>query len=146
MKLSILSALSIVLLTSCGRPSGEDQTTTSEADSTDVNRVLYDQVMDIHDEVMPRMEDIEALKRKLKDQIAASPTLVEEERRKLERRIANLDSVGQLMWDWMHEFSPLPDSLGQEAAREYYESELERIKQVREAMLGILEEEKGRKN
>lgn len=114
-------------------------------DSTDVNQVLYDQVMDIHDEVMPKMSDIEALKKKLKDQIASSPDLVIEERKKLERRIANLDSVGRMMWDWMHQFSPPADSLGEEAYREYMESQMEKVKKVREAMLEIITTEGGGK-
>jgi regulator of replication initiation timing len=140
MKQLFFPALIVLTLLACGRPS-DSQTGASEADSTDANKVLYDQLMDIHDEVMPKMEDIEALKRKLKEQIAASPGMITEERQKLERRIANLDSVGNLMMDWMHKFSPLPDSLGKEAGREYLEGEMEKIKQVREAMLGIIEQE-----
>ncbi len=136
--------VSVVVLTlsGCGGQTQENQNGSSDADNADPNQVLYDQVMDIHDEVMPRMEDLYALKKKLQDQIAASPTMVDEERKKLEHRIANLDSVGNLMMDWMHQFSPLPDSLGQEAARDYLEGEMERIKVVREAMLGIIEQEK----
>lgn len=138
----LLSALLALTILSCGRPSGENQSDGSGSDSTDANKVLYDQVMDIHDEVMPQMEDIEALKRKLKDQIAATPDMVEEERKKLEQRISNLDSVGQMMWDWMHQWQPVADSLDAESVREYLESEMEKIKRVREAMLGIIEEEK----
>lgn len=141
MKYPIMLAVSIFLF-SCGGPSKEHHDHGSVADSTDSNQVLYDQVMDIHDEVMPKMEDIYALKKKLQDQIAASPAMVDEERKKLEKRIANLDSVGNLMMDWMHHFSPVPDSLGTEAAREYLEGEMEKIKVVRDAMLGIIEEEK----
>lgn len=145
MKLLLPALFSLVLL-SCGRPSGENQADNAGADSTDANKVLYDQVMEIHDEVMPQMEDIEAFKRKLKDQIAASPTMIEEERKKLEKRISNLDSVGQMMWDWMHQWQPVADSLDAESAREYLESEMEKIKRVRDAMLGIIEEEKKKGN
>lgn len=142
MKQRLLTVLFSFLLIACGRPSGENQSGSSDADSTDANKVLYDQVMEIHDEVMPKMEDIETLKRKLKDQIAASPDMVVEQRKKLEKRIANLDSVGNMMMDWMHQWSPVADSLDAEAARDYLESEMEKIKRVREAMLGIIEEEK----
>ena len=100
--------------------------------------------MDIHDEVMPRMEDIYSLKKKLQDEIAASPDMAAEERVNLENRIANLDSVSNMMMDWMHRFSPLPDTVSQEAAREYLESEMDKIRKVREAMLEIIEAEKGR--
>jgi regulator of replication initiation timing len=128
------------LLAGCGGPP-RDSTSTTPSDTTDVNQVLYDQVMDIHDEVMPKMNDIEAFKKKLKDQIAASPNLVPEERKKLERRISNLDSVGHMMMDWMHHFEPPADSLGAEAYREYMEAQMEKVKKVREAMLEIIKSE-----
>ena len=137
-----LTLLLAAVLLGCGGPAKEHQNHASVADSTDPNQVLYDQVMDIHDEVMPKMEDIYLLKKKLQDQIAASPAMVDEERKKLEKRIANLDSVGNLMMNWMNHFSPVPDSLGAEAAREYLEGEMEKIKVVRDAMLGIIEAEK----
>lgn len=136
----ILFLVLATLLAGCGNPP-RDSTTTPQGDSTDVNQVLYDQVMDIHDEVMPKMNDIEAYKKKLKDQIATGPDLVPEERKKLERRISNLDSVGRMMMDWMHHFDPPADSLGAEAYREYMEAQMEKVKKVREAMLEIINSE-----
>jgi regulator of replication initiation timing len=138
--LFLLIALAIF---SCGRPSAEQSSSATDADTTSTNQALYDQVMDIHDEVMPKMEDIYTLKKKLQDQIAATPDMVVEEKQALEKRIARLDSVGNLMMDWMHKFSPVPDTVGQEAAREYLESEMEKIRKVREAMLEAIESEKG---
>ncbi len=128
---------------SCGKPSGDQSTSTSDMDTTSTNQALYDQVMDIHDEVMPKMEDIYTLKKKLQDQIAATPDMVVEEKQALEKRIARLDSVGNLMMDWMHKFSPVADTVDQEVAREYLESEMEKIRRVREAMLEAIESEKG---
>lgn len=139
----ILFLLVLLAILSCGKPSGEQNTSTSDTDTTSTNQALYDQVMDIHDEVMPKMEDIYTLKKKLQDQIAATPDMVVEEKQALERRIARLDSVGNLMMDWMHKFSPVPDSVDQEIAREYLESEMERIRKVREAMLEAIASEKG---
>lgn len=140
MRLNKLLILVVLVALGCGKPatSHDDH----PGDSTDTNRALYDEVMDIHDQVMPKMSDIYALKKQLQDQIAASPQLVDEERKKLEKRISNLDSVGQLMMAWMHDFSPLPDSADQESAREYLESEMEKIKKVRDAMLEAIEAEK----
>ncbi len=128
-------------LLGCGNPSQETQNGASDADS-DPNQVLYDQVMDIHDEVMPKTEDLHNLKKSLQEQIAAAPDMVMEERQKLERRIARLDSVDKMMMDWMHYFN-FPDSLTDEAKREYLESQMEKIKQVREAILETIASEKG---
>ena len=36
------------------------------------------------------------------------------------------------MMVWMRNFNPLPDSLGEEQAKEYLEDEMEKIKKVRE--------------
>ena len=114
-----------------------------DGDSTNANRALYDQVMDIHDEVMPKVGDIYELKKKLLEKIASTPDMVAEEKSKLEKRIADLDSVGEMMMGWMHSFQPLPDTVDQERAREYLESEMEKIRKVKEAMLEIIEKEKG---
>ncbi len=141
MKMKLIFLLTVILI-GCGGPSQEGQQQASDADSSDPNQVLYDQVMDIHDEVMPKTEDLHNLKQKLQEQIAATPDMVVEERQKLEQRIARLDSVDKMMMDWMHYFS-LPDSLSSEAKREYLESQMEKIKQVREAILETIATEKG---
>lgn len=103
------------------------------------NEALYQQVMDVHDEVMPKMDDIYKLKRNLQEQIANAPEMVEAQRLKLEARIAALDSASKAMMDWMHDFNPLPDSADREEAREYLEEEMERIKQVRQTMLEAID-------
>lgn len=144
MKYLTIILFGAMIFSGCGKtgPSGHEHDA-YDSDSSDANRVLYDQVMDIHDSAMAKMGNLNALKKKLQDQIANTPGMVVEEQKKLEKRISNLDSVGQLMMDWMHRFQPLPDSVDQERAREYYESELERIKKVRDAMLEAIEREKG---
>lgn len=142
MNTRILFLLVSLAILSCGKPSGDQSTSTSDIDTTSTNQALYDQVMHIHDEVMPKMEDIYTLKKKLQDQIAATPDMVVEEKQALEKRIARLDSVGNLMMDWMHKFSPVADTVDQEVAREYLESEMEKIRRVREAMLEAIASEK----
>lgn len=107
---------------------------------------MYNSVMDTHDEVMPRIQDLYNLKKRLQDQLAANPSMEATEKAELEKRIANLDSVNNMMMDWMHHFSPLPDSASQEDAREYLEGEMEKIKKVRDAILAIIEEEKSKGN
>lgn len=125
---------------SCGGNKG-DTSSMVTSDSTDVKRVLYEQVMDIHDEVMPKIGDIEKFKQRLKDQIAKAPNMVPETRKQLERRISNLDSVGKMMWNWMHEFNMPADSVDAETYREYMEGQMEKVKKVREAMLEIIASE-----
>ncbi len=82
-----------------------------EPDST--NTILYNQVMDIHDEVMPKMEDLYNLK---KDPQSCNwrqlrmPTKSKSSNNALQRSIA----ASQLMMDWMHDFNPPADSADSE--------------------------------
>ncbi|MCW5909999.1 MAG: hypothetical protein KIT62_02935 [Cyclobacteriaceae bacterium] len=130
----------IVLLSACDKRNSS----VSETDDTrdDPNQVLYDQVMDVHDEVMPKMDEIMRLKRQLQEQIANTPGMVVERKQQLERMISNLDSAGAAMMNWMHKFNPLPDSADPEKAREYLESEMERIRSVRTLMLESIDKAK----
>ncbi|HCZ37371.1 MAG TPA: hypothetical protein DHV26_15730 [Cytophagales bacterium] len=128
-----------LLLTGCKK----NQSATSETDTSDnPNQVLYDQVMDVHDEVMPQMDEIMKLKRSLQEQIANTPDMVVERKEQLEKIISNLDSASNSMMDWMHKFNPLPDSVDQELAREYLEGEMEKIRNVKTLMLESIDKAK----
>jgi HEPN domain-containing protein len=140
--LKSLCVVGLFILVGCGK-GGEHQHTNSAAAMDDSpNQALYDQVMDVHDEVMPKMDDIMKLKRELQDKIANSPDMVVERKEQLEQVIANLDSASNAMMSWMHEFNPLPDSVDQEKAREYLESEMEQIRKVKTLTLESIEKAK----
>ena len=120
--LPVLSLFILSLVYGCGQ-------------KTQDNQSLYDEVMKVHDEVMPKMDDIYKLKQELKKQIADSSTLAGEERKTIEATILRLDSASENMMVWMRNFNPLPDSLGEEKARTYLEEQQEKIKKVKEDML-----------
>jgi hypothetical protein len=113
---------------------------TGEAAADDPNKVLYNQVMDIHDEVMPRMEDIVLLKRELKEQLEKSSDLIPEKRKEMEQKIIQLDSAGKAMMDWMNDFQP--EEYTGEELRDYLESEKERVTKVKELMLEAIQKAK----
>ncbi|MEQ1585448.1 MAG: hypothetical protein ABL895_06200 [Cyclobacteriaceae bacterium] len=137
--LKSLFIVGLLVLAACGK-GGEHEHSNSDSDTDESpNQALYDQVMDVHDEVMPKMADIMKLKRELQDKIANSPDMVIERKEQLEKVIANLDSASNAMMSWMHEFNPLPDSVDQEKAREYLESEMERIRKVKTLTMETLE-------
>ena len=96
------------------------------------NQELYDQVMQIHNEVMPKMNDLYKAKTSLKGKISSNPAMDEEEKKNITAKIAKLDSAGESMMIWMRQFSPIPDSLGEEKARAYLQNEMSRVKQVKE--------------
>lgn len=107
----------------------------------DQNKSLYNQVMDIHDEVMPSMGELNRLKRELKEKIENSPDLVADKKKEVEETILLIDSASKAMMVWMREFSPEDYTEGE--LTEYLKSEMKRVQQVKETMLDALE--KGRK-
>jgi len=130
-KLLILFTPLIVLATSCGQKKTEE----------DANKVLYNHVMDIHDEVMPSMDELYRLKKQLSEKIENSPDLVEEKRQEIEQTILLIDSASKSMMRWMRQFKPEDYKEGELA--KYLESELKQVQTVKDAMMDALE--KGRK-
>jgi hypothetical protein len=113
---------------------------TSDALEVSGNQTLYEEVMDIHDEVMPKMEDLHRKKIELLKK-AKESGVTEDQKKQYETTIARLDSASESMMVWMNEFNPIPDSVaGEEKAREYLENEMEKIKKVKENILQALQE------
>ena len=126
--------LFFLIATACQQQPGDHQHDHNDHDhhgEAGANQELYDEVMRIHDEVMPKMNDIYKLKTAKKTRLEM-PGLPEQERRQIQNDIARLDSASEGMMAWMRQFNPLPDSTGEEKARVYLESELEKVKQVSE--------------
>ncbi|MCA4895433.1 MAG: hypothetical protein ING84_10555 [Cytophagales bacterium] len=129
----LLFSILIVTALACGKSDKHDNHHDHGSASGDnPNQALYDQVMDVHDELMPQMEDLYKLKKELQEKIAATPDMVAEKKGELDQAIASLDSADMLMMDWMHKFRPLPDSVDHEKAREYLESEMEKVKKLKD--------------
>jgi hypothetical protein len=141
---------SLVVLWSCGQKSHDhdheghdhDHDEAGQPVESEGNQALYDKVMDVHDEVMPKMDDMYKLKKELEEKIASTPGMVEEKKKEIETTIVKLDSASEGMMVWMREFNPIPDSLGEEKAREYLENEMEKVKKVREDILEAIEKAK----
>jgi len=106
---------------------------------------LYDQVMDIHDEVMPKMNDIYKMKKSLQDSIKNTPDMPEETKLKFQQTILQLDSAGNSMMVWMREFNP-PDQKDEEAFNKYMEAELVSVKKMREVVMRALKNDSIKKN
>ena len=141
-KICSILLMSIITLSSC-KQSGKHEHDHDDAANTDnPNQALYDQVMDIHDEIMPKVEDVYQLKKQLQEKMASATDLAIDKKQELELIVNQLDSSDNLMMDWMHKFNPLPDSADQEKARAYLESEMEKIKKVKEFMNESIEKAK----
>jgi hypothetical protein len=143
---TVFSVAFLFTVLACGAPSNEHHVHDHDA-SDDVaeggNQALYDQVMAVHDEVMPKMNDIYKLKESLTNKIAEAPTMPAAEKEAIAGTISKLDSASESMMVWMRNFNPLPDSLGEQEAKEYLENEMEKVQRVRTNILEALEEGKG---
>ena len=133
-KCLLLAALALVW--GCGqKSSSEDHDYGSGPDTIERgNQALYDEVMKVHDEVMPKMNDIYKLKEQLKNKIANTPDMVAEKKQQIEGTISRLDSASEGMMVWMRNFNPLPDSVGEQEARDYLESEMEKWEDLSEQL------------
>lgn len=107
-----------------------------EADNSP-NQALYDEVMNIHDEVMPKMNDLHKAKISLQTRLEM-PGLGENEKQNLQNKITRIDSASESMMVWMRQFNPIPDSAGEDKARAYLENELVKVKDVKESILRAL--------
>ena len=134
----------LVIIWSCGQKSNDEH---HDHDGHDPdteeggNKALYDDVMKVHDEVMPKMDNIYKLKGQLKEKIDNTPELAADKKKEIEGIIQRLDSASEGMMVWMRKFNPPADTVvGEEQAKEYLEGEMEKIKKVRDDVRKALEE------
>ena len=99
---------------------------------------LEKEVMEVHDEVMPRMGELYTWKTRLKSKLD-SASVSEKRREELVVTINKIDSAYQGMMTWMHQYNPVPDSVNHERAREYLENEMQKIKKVRNDIVEAIE-------
>lgn len=101
------------------------------------NQELYEQVMAIHDEVMPQMDDLYKLKRELQQIHADSTALPTDQHKAIEEAISKIDSASEGMMVWMREFDP-PKGIAEADLKKYLLEQMEKVKKVREDILEAL--------
>jgi uncharacterized protein YoxC len=95
--------------------------------------VLYDQVMEVHDEIMPKMGDIMKYKKQLKikmEELAADPEMNAEKIEKVKQAITELDNSHEDMMAWMREFNPDFEGMVTEEVMQYLNEQKVKIEQV----------------
>ncbi len=101
---------------------------------------LYIQVMAVHDEVMPKMDDIMKEKSRIQDLINESSDSARVQA--LEAVIVRLNDADESMMQWMRSFDRDKFADDPEARIDYYKEELIRINEVKDTMLGAINESK----
>lgn len=102
------------------------------------NQELYEQVMAVHDEVMPKMDELYKLKRELKQlQADSTGSISDAQREDLEKAVLQIDSASEGMMVWMREFDP-PKEIAEADLKKYLLEQMEKVKKVREDMLNAI--------
>jgi hypothetical protein len=140
MNLNLSTLLAILLLTgSCAQKHQDAGEHNHHHEEATGNKALYDEVMKVHNEVMPKMDDILKLRGNLKKKITDTPEMPAEKKSAIESAIVKLDSASEGMMVWMRKFTPPTDSTTEEKAREYLEDQKVKVQKVKEDMLKAIE-------
>jgi hypothetical protein len=102
---------------------------------------LEKEVLAIHDEVMPRMSEIEELKTTLEAELMNS-SLDSSYIRAVQESIAALEAGDSLMWDWMHNFSK-PENVSEDSMMTFMTNEKEKISNVSVSMKNAISSAQG---
>ncbi len=111
---------------------------------------LYSEVMDVHDNVMPKMDEIMILKGKTNKRIKELDSLtkvnpklnVKIEKLKLDSLLTGLQAADDGMMNWMHHFDPNMKEMKEEKKVRYLEDEKIKITEVKQKTDSILEKAK----
>jgi hypothetical protein len=143
MKLISLFFFAALVALSCKPKAAETETETVEVETTTEAEVpaelqaYEDQIMKIHDEVMPKMGDINRLRNELKsikDKSGTTPMPG------LDDAIQALDKAEEWMMTWMKNYSETKNTLAPEHLGKFYEKELMKVENVKSTMLTSIEQ------
>lgn len=124
MKTIISFVFSLIILVSCQSKEKEIQ-------------LLNAEVIAIHDEVMPKMDEVMKLKSKLQQQLM-SETIEAPEKQKIQSLIIELEEADQAMMNWMRNYDSLMEGKTEEEKLSYLNTQKESIQSVKEKMLGAI--------
>ena len=102
---------------------------------------MQDEVMAIHDEVMPEMGTINRLAKELKVMVKDSLS-TQDQRIEIKKHIDALETADDAMMNWMAEYKAPGKDLSKEKATELLQKEKEKITLVRDQMLNSISDAK----
>lgn len=136
----------IVLLGTLVSCSGKNnQTSSSIAHGAVPNELkpLYEEILAVHDEVMPELNTISSLQEQMKnklDELRSTPADTEA-LKEANRILGDLNKAENAMWSWMHNFSKL-DSIPVGEKSAFLEVEKMSVNSMKELMLTSIEQAK----
>lgn len=134
-KIFFLTLLSGCLV-ACGQEEKESVCETPQCKQ----QLLYDQVIELHDEVMPKLSQISTLKSEIEVRMEASEDSTE--RSEWFELMQLLDLADESMWVWMRQFKPEMDSVVTTEDMDYLELQLKEVAEVAQGINGSIEKSK----
>lgn len=111
---------------------GSDENENTESEEV----VLYKEVIAIHDEAMPKIQELADLRVEM---IEDSLALEEEMKAKAEELMEQMESAEENMMNWMRNFNMPPDSLELSEQLEYLEEEKKKVTEINQEMDSLIE-------
>lgn len=129
-KLYLFSLLAFLTIISCTPADQSAQTETKATESKSPIELAWDEVMVVHDEVMPKMSELSRLKKQLRQDSVKHAEL-----------IATITQAEDGMWDWMNQLTPLKTikTMSEAEAKSALDQEMASITEVKRLMLESIE-------
>jgi hypothetical protein len=122
------------MISGCGKT---EETTETPKQVDPAVQKLHDEVIAVHDEVMPHMGELVALQTTLSQAAGTLPSPLSDS---LSHVVQRLEKADDAMMSWMRQFQPMLDTSNIEVAKEYYGKQLEQVTEMRTLMTQALEE------
>jgi len=100
---------------------------------------LQAETIEIHDEVMPKMDDIMKLKKSLKSK---QDSVSSEESERIQALIVSLEKADEAMMNWMRNYDPKMEDMSEADKLEYLKNQKAAISDVSEQMKGSISKAK----
>ncbi len=120
-----------------------DQNSTTKTEEQEVaavkllpSEVIYNEVMKIHDDVMPKVKDINRLQKQLKAKLESPEATTNQ--KEIQSLLQQLDLADKSMWDWMGAFKQPNKNSPQDSIIQYLKQEKITISKVSEDMLNSI--------
>ncbi len=137
--------LLLIVAISCNSTKKEESETTQNSeesipDEVQIQQAIYDELMEVHDEMMPKMEDLMSIKGKLIEKndaleelgLASDGTVYTE-------AIETIENADEAMMNWMRNFEPMNDGQPHEEIVEYYTAQKAKMDSVKVVMESALQ-------
>ena len=110
-------------------------------DKKAIESAKFDEVMAVHDEVMPKMSNIRKLKKALQDkaEMLAPEDSTGAQQDAIAEMVVELEAASESMMVWMRNFSEPGEEASHEEVLKFYDEEMSKVMEVREKMLNAIE-------